>query len=249
MRYHIPLKSHVTHTPRPRLSRIYFLFLFIYLTWTYHMSEIISCVVVFLSFFFFRKNTDIYYSHYKGQVFAGWGREFWQRCAVLQDNNDPSPHSGTSWRWSCPCWLAWTPCLGTPRDLRPRLLHILQHHVAVPAVGFHVAPELLVVVAANEHLGVFLAWLCENRQWTHIKLFFLPLKLLWSHLTFGLVEGAHGVSGCTPRVSAISFMLLVPQERFHSMGILNCIHPHIDGHLVCFHLLSIVNNATIIIQA
>lgn len=57
-----------------------------------------------------------------------------------------SSHSGTSWRCSCPCWLAWTPCLGTLGDLGPHLLHILQHHVAVPTEGFHMAPGLLVVV-------------------------------------------------------------------------------------------------------
>ena len=33
------------------------------------------------------------------------------------------------------------------------------------------------------------------------------------------------------------------------MGILYCIYPSIDGHLVYFHLLVILNNATIIILA
>lgn len=86
-------------------------------------------------------------------------------------------------------------------DLSPHLLHVLQHHVAVPVKGLHAAQELLVVAAVDEHLGVVLDRLCEHGQRPRVKLLLLPLlQLLWRHLTLGLVEEAHGGgSSCRDR--------------------------------------------------
>lgn len=53
-------------------------------------------------------------------------------------------------------WLGLLLALAALGDLGPHLLHILQHHVAVPVEGLYAAQELLVVAAVDEHLGVVL---------------------------------------------------------------------------------------------
>lgn len=47
-------------------------------------------------------------------------------------------------------------------NLSPHLLHIFQHHVAVPVKGLHPAQQLLVVATVNEHLRVVLDRLREH---------------------------------------------------------------------------------------
>ena len=42
------------------------------------------------------------------------------------------------------------------RNLRPHLLDVLEHHVAVPVKGFHAPKQLLVVPAVDEHLRIAL---------------------------------------------------------------------------------------------
>ena len=85
-------------------------------------------------------------------------------------------------------------------DLGPHLLHVLQHHVAVPVEGLRTAQQLLLVAAVDEHLGVVRDRLREHGEWTHVTLFLLPLlQLLGGYLTLGLVEEAHGGSGCAAR--------------------------------------------------
>jgi len=44
--------------------------------------------------------------------------------------------------------------IAVPRHLRPHLLDILQHHVAMPVECFHTREKLAVVAGADEDLGV-----------------------------------------------------------------------------------------------
>lgn len=92
-------------------------------------------------------------------------------------------------------WLGRLLPLATLGDLGPHLLHILQHHVAVPVEGR--AHEFHVVVVVDEHLGVVLNGLCEHGEGVRVKLLLLPfLQLLQGHLAFGLVGEAHGGGLC-----------------------------------------------------
>lgn len=51
-----------------------------------------------------------------------------------------------------------------PRDLGPHLLHVLQHHVAMPVEGLHAGQELAVVTARDEDLIVAAYRCLEDRE-------------------------------------------------------------------------------------
>ena len=92
------------------------------------------------SFFFFRKNTWLYYSQHKGQVFAERGGKFWRpgggpylhAWVGSARPQWPSPLQAHLWDVAVLVhWLGLLLALTVLGDFGPQLFHVLQHHVAV----------------------------------------------------------------------------------------------------------------------
>ena len=75
-------------------------------------------------------------------------------------------------------WLHLLSLAALLRILRPHLLDIFQHHIAVSVESLDPSEQLVIVAAIDQHLRVVLDALHQHRERTSLKLLLLILVLL-----------------------------------------------------------------------